>query len=279
MGYTEGVWLLLENGANVNAQGGHYGNALQAASNGGHTELVQLLLEKGADVNAEGRYYGNALQAASESGHTEVVQLLLEKGGNINAEGGSYGNALQAASSGGHTEIVCLLLEKGANVNAQGGYYGNALQAASRGVLWGLECPRHSLQEGNVQGDSQRLIIALTCSQPIGAPIPTARGSSGQVNACQACGVNLRIAKLSGEALRLLGAKEPSGAIMRKKNTKVLAEATRRMTTPHLPDLDVTPNPQNDDDSEDGSVVLDVLGRLPIVASIVVPSGRPSQIP
>ncbi len=52
---------LLERGADVNAQGGVYGNALQAASHGGHGEIVRQLLERGADVNAQGGHYGNAL--------------------------------------------------------------------------------------------------------------------------------------------------------------------------------------------------------------------------
>ncbi|KIJ94633.1 hypothetical protein K443DRAFT_641295, partial [Laccaria amethystina LaAM-08-1] len=45
---------LLENGADVNAQGGLYGNALQVASSKGHEAIVKLLIEKGADVNAQG---------------------------------------------------------------------------------------------------------------------------------------------------------------------------------------------------------------------------------
>lgn len=36
----------------VNAQGGRYGNALQAASRGGHEKVVQTLLDIGADINA-----------------------------------------------------------------------------------------------------------------------------------------------------------------------------------------------------------------------------------
>jgi ankyrin repeat domain-containing protein 50 len=51
----------LDENADVNAQGGYYGNALQAALSGGHEKVVQLLLEKNADVNAQGGYYGNAL--------------------------------------------------------------------------------------------------------------------------------------------------------------------------------------------------------------------------
>jgi ankyrin repeat protein len=74
---------------------------------------VKLLLEKGADVNAQGGY-GNALQAASVGGHEGIMKLLLEKGADVNAQGGSYGNALQVASTEGHDAIVKLLLENGA---------------------------------------------------------------------------------------------------------------------------------------------------------------------
>jgi ankyrin repeat domain-containing protein 50 len=131
-GYYEIVQIVLEKGADVNAQGGEYGNALQAASLQGHDQIVQRLLKKGADVNAKGGEYGNALQAASGAGHNQIVQQLLEKKADINAQGGVYGNALQAASKNGHKAVVALLLEKGVDVNAQGGeYYGNALQAAS----------------------------------------------------------------------------------------------------------------------------------------------------
>ncbi|KAF2677730.1 hypothetical protein K458DRAFT_279074, partial [Lentithecium fluviatile CBS 122367] len=64
--------LLLREGADVNAQGGAYGNALQAASSGGHEQVVKLLLKKNADVNAQGGYYGNALYAASDQGYEQV---------------------------------------------------------------------------------------------------------------------------------------------------------------------------------------------------------------
>ncbi|CAG8228611.1 unnamed protein product [Penicillium salamii] len=122
---------LIAKGADVNAQGGRYGNALQAALAEGHQEIVKILLNKGADVNAEGGEYGNALQAASVEGSQEIVTLLLDKGANVNAKGGRYGYALQAASAEGHQRTVTQLLDKGADVNAQGGEYVNALHAAS----------------------------------------------------------------------------------------------------------------------------------------------------
>jgi ankyrin repeat protein len=75
------VRILLEKGADVNAQGGYYGNALQAAiTMEGSENIVRLLLEKGADVNAKRGYYGNALQAAICFGNEYVVQLLRERG-------------------------------------------------------------------------------------------------------------------------------------------------------------------------------------------------------
>ncbi|KAK1076750.1 hypothetical protein LTR33_008676 [Friedmanniomyces endolithicus] len=114
-GATQVVQLLLEQGADVNAQGRKHGNALQAACCYGCTiELVQLLLDSGADVNAQGGECGNALQAASTFGYEEVVQLLLDSGADVNAQGGYCSNALQAASSNGHEEVVQLLRAHGA---------------------------------------------------------------------------------------------------------------------------------------------------------------------
>ncbi|KAJ7900820.1 Pfs, NACHT and ankyrin domain protein [Mycena leptocephala] len=118
--HLEPARLLLEHGADVNAQGGQYWTALQAASAEGHLELARLLLEHGAEVNAQGGEDGNALQAASSGGRLEVARLLLEHGAEVNVQGGQYWTALQAASAEGHLELARLLLEHGAEVNAQG---------------------------------------------------------------------------------------------------------------------------------------------------------------
>jgi ankyrin repeat protein len=129
-GHLQMVELLVEHSANVNAQGGHFGHALQAASFNGHIDVVQLLMEHGVNVDAQGGEYQSALQAASCNGHIDIVQLLMEHGANVNVQGGQYGSALQAASVNGHMDIVQLLIEHDADVNMQGREFGNALQAA-----------------------------------------------------------------------------------------------------------------------------------------------------
>ncbi|KIX05301.1 uncharacterized protein Z518_06173 [Rhinocladiella mackenziei CBS 650.93] len=91
LGYDKAVQILLNKGADVSAQGGEYGNALQAASAGGHERV-----------------------AASAGGHERVVQMLLDARADVNAQGGEYGNALQAASARGHERVVMVLRDAGA---------------------------------------------------------------------------------------------------------------------------------------------------------------------
>jgi len=129
--------MLAEGGADVNAQGGEYGNALQAAAyNSEDVSLIKLLLKAGADVNAQGGCYENALQAAIwNRENVTVMKLLLEAGADVNVQCGEYGNALQPAVLLNDVSLIKLLLKAGADVNAQGGRYGNALQAA----IWNRE--------------------------------------------------------------------------------------------------------------------------------------------
>ena len=77
--------------------------------------ITKLLIEKGADVHAQGGVYGNALQAASYKGHESIAKLILAKGADVNAPGGDFENALQAASYEGHKRIIKLLIENGAD--------------------------------------------------------------------------------------------------------------------------------------------------------------------
>ncbi|KAI5848526.1 hypothetical protein DFP73DRAFT_629907 [Morchella snyderi] len=149
----EVVKFLIESGADVNAQGGHYGSALQAAVVHCDQEVVEFLIESGADVNAQGGKFGSALQAAAACGGLEVVEFLIESGADVNAQGGHYGSALQAAVVHCDQEVVKFLIESGADVNAQGGRFGSALQAAA--ACGGLEVVEFLIESGadvNAQG-------------------------------------------------------------------------------------------------------------------------------
>ncbi len=138
-GHDQVMQMLLDKGADINAQGGEYGNALQAASYGGHDQVVQMLLDKGADINAaatgsDGR---TALQAAAEGGHLAVVERLLQQKADVNAAASEYNGrtALQAAAEGGHLAVVERLLQQKADVNAAAARSSGrtALQAAAEG--------------------------------------------------------------------------------------------------------------------------------------------------
>ena len=61
---------------------------LEEASAEGQEAVIKLLLDNGADINAQGGFYGNALQIASAGGHKAVVKLLLDRGADVNAQGG-----------------------------------------------------------------------------------------------------------------------------------------------------------------------------------------------
>ncbi|THY04866.1 Pfs, NACHT and ankyrin domain protein [Aureobasidium pullulans] len=58
---------------------------LYYASMTGLEMSTKSLVCRGADVNAQGGYYGSALQAASVRGHDKIVQMLLDEGADVNA--------------------------------------------------------------------------------------------------------------------------------------------------------------------------------------------------
>lgn len=120
-GILDDLQLLLGLGADVNEQGGLFGNPLQAAAycSRGDLDVVELLLREGANVNAKGGRYGSVLQAAVCATHEnlDLIQMILDQGADVNMQGGFCGSSLQAAASLGRNKIVKLLLRRGANVN------------------------------------------------------------------------------------------------------------------------------------------------------------------
>ncbi|KAL1600753.1 hypothetical protein SLS60_007141 [Paraconiothyrium brasiliense] len=147
------VKILLDQGAEVNAQGGRLGKALHAASWDGNETIVKLLIDKGAEVNAGDHVIGNALQLAAVAGRNLVVELLLDAGADINTSYDKYGNALFAAVQAGHEDTVKLLLRRGADATVT--------DSRRRGVI------HHAL----INSHCKRSLIALLFDH--GAPLDT----------------------------------------------------------------------------------------------------------
>ena len=111
---------LLSAGADVNAAGGQYGHALQAASYTGHLQIAKMLIVEGANVNAMGGEFGSALGAAATEGYKELAEMLIAKGADVNTGGGMFdGSPLFAALSGRHEDTAEMLIDNGADVNSE----------------------------------------------------------------------------------------------------------------------------------------------------------------
>lgn len=115
--------LLMNAGANVNAQDKILNSPFLYAGAEGKLNLVKAALKHGADFNVFNRYGGSALIPAAEKGHLEVVKLLVNTPNfPINHINNLVWTALMEAivlSDGGkvHTEIVKTLIDGGADVN------------------------------------------------------------------------------------------------------------------------------------------------------------------
>ncbi|VDM41616.1 unnamed protein product [Toxocara canis] len=78
--------LLLENGAEVNAQDKGGLIPLHNASSYGHLEIAALLIEHGALVDQPDKWGFTPLHEAAQKGRTQICSLLLSHGANVYAE-------------------------------------------------------------------------------------------------------------------------------------------------------------------------------------------------
>jgi Ankyrin repeats (3 copies)/Ankyrin repeats (many copies) len=110
--------ILIEyNPTYINARDGDGLTPLLCASEGRSFKddsAVRLLLEHGADINAQNQFGWTSLHWASINGALEVVRLLLEHGADVQVKNNSGRTALQVAAWYGHDKIVKLLGEQGA---------------------------------------------------------------------------------------------------------------------------------------------------------------------
>jgi ankyrin repeat protein len=106
---------LLDSGADVNARNDAGYTPLLCAARNGEGEAVRLLLERGADVNAQAEGDGaTALHLAVCGGHDEAARLLLACGADpslVDAQGNS---SVDCAVEAENDALVGLLMDAGA---------------------------------------------------------------------------------------------------------------------------------------------------------------------
>lgn len=120
-GNIEDIKSYLKRGANANESDFCGFTCLHEAALEGHVDVVEILLQNGADINAqadENGYYETPLMDAAENKHEETVQLLISKGANPNIYNIDGFTALtkiynEHKDEEGYDEIIKMLEEAG----------------------------------------------------------------------------------------------------------------------------------------------------------------------
>lgn len=116
-GATSVVTLLLDGGADVNANADRY-SPLMAATARGTPDTVRLLIRRGANVTAVSQFGFSPIHGASFNGTEEIARTLLQRGADANRAVGGFTPAMWAAVHG-KIGVLKLLIEHGADINAQ----------------------------------------------------------------------------------------------------------------------------------------------------------------
>jgi len=105
--------FLLEQGAdaNVRTTNSLNNNPLHAAAAGRHTAACELLLNHGADINAQQHLGYTALHAAAQHGDTEMATMLLARGADTTIALDQGQTALDIALEHNHEAVATLLRE------------------------------------------------------------------------------------------------------------------------------------------------------------------------
>ena len=115
-GHVQVVCLLLERGAGFHWTYGDIG-ALSLAAKYGREEVVKVLLDNGANVNAEsGSGFGNPLREAAKNQHVNIMRLLLERGADIECERCGV-EALDDAITWGVEGVIPVLVKAGVPID------------------------------------------------------------------------------------------------------------------------------------------------------------------
>ncbi len=122
-GSLEAMRLLIDRGADVNAQNAYGATALMWSVY--DPAKVRLLLDHGAEVNAIAKSGRTALIIAGFTNPSaEVVRMLLDKGAKVPVMDSRHVTPLNAATFGNDTAAIRLLLDAGADIDTPDTFIG-----------------------------------------------------------------------------------------------------------------------------------------------------------
>ncbi|MEX2497650.1 MAG: ankyrin repeat domain-containing protein [Wenzhouxiangellaceae bacterium] len=132
-GQIERVRSLVDQGADVNAQGARGATALFWAMREGSVRGFRTLLELGANPNIVFEDGGTVMHWAVRNGSPAYLEAVLEHDGNPNLKAGQFNKTPLFEALGERRDRLDLLFAAGANVNADSDLGTPAYVAARRG--------------------------------------------------------------------------------------------------------------------------------------------------
>jgi ankyrin repeat protein len=120
--HGDAALLLIEAGADINAQAANKDSPWLQAGALGRTEMLRAMIPRKPDLSLRNRYGGNALIPACERAHVDTVKLLLTTGidvNHVNDLGWTCLLEVVILGDGGprHVEVAKLVLAAGADPN------------------------------------------------------------------------------------------------------------------------------------------------------------------
>lgn len=126
-GHARVVSLLLSRGTKYYAS--RRGDPVYLAAKNGHEDATRVLLDLGADVEAEGGNDTDIVCACARNGEASMLRFLLSRGLVLEKTEGRKDRALEVAAERGHVEVVELLVGLGVDVEGREGRDGPMLRA------------------------------------------------------------------------------------------------------------------------------------------------------
>jgi len=152
-GSLNAISLLLQNGADVNAQDDSRSTPMHQASDNGSLEVVKLPIDHGADSTALDNNGSIPLHLASDNGTVELVSLLIQRDANVKAKNST---PLHKASCRGPPDVVDVLLDHGGDPNARDDMGWTPLHIASQQGAVTVDVAKRLLARGaNVNAEDK----------------------------------------------------------------------------------------------------------------------------